>query len=132
MAYGDPVLSCKGEASCPFAGMTRIRFKGSPRCRTGCRYLSPLTGPPLDGADCSRQPASLQGNHCMPHAFYSAQPMGTQMADGNGNNGMLYFIVGALVVVVAAGAFFMFGGHVSAPNQAKSVDVKVEVPKVGK
>ena len=52
------------------------------------------------------------------------------MADGNGNNGMLYFIVGALVVVVAAGAFFMFGGHVSAPNQAKSVDVKVEVPKV--
>ncbi len=52
------------------------------------------------------------------------------MADGNGNNGMLYFIVGALVVVVAAGAFYMFGGHVSAPNQAKSVDVKVEVPKV--
>jgi hypothetical protein len=52
------------------------------------------------------------------------------MADGNGNNGMLYFIVGGLVVVVAAGAFFLFGGHVSSPNQAKSVDVKVEVPKV--
>ena len=34
------------------------------------------------------------------------------MADGNsgGNNGMLYFIVGALCVVVAAGAFVMFGG----------------------
>jgi hypothetical protein len=54
------------------------------------------------------------------------------MADGNGNNGMLYFIVGALCVVVAAGAFFMFGGHVSGPNQAKSVDVKVELPQVEK
>ena len=29
--------------------MTRIRFKGSPRCRDGRRYLSPLSGPPLDG-----------------------------------------------------------------------------------
>jgi hypothetical protein len=56
------------------------------------------------------------------------------MADGNasGTNGMLYFIVGALCVVVAAGAFVMFGGHVSGPNQAKSVDVKVELPKVEK
>jgi hypothetical protein len=56
------------------------------------------------------------------------------MADGNasGNNGMLYFIVGALCVVVAAGAFFMFGGHVSGPNQAKSVDVKVELPTIEK
>jgi hypothetical protein len=56
------------------------------------------------------------------------------MADGNasGNNGMLYFIVGALCVVVAAGAFFMFGGHVSGPNEAKSVDVKIELPKVEK
>jgi hypothetical protein len=56
------------------------------------------------------------------------------MADGNasGTNGMLYFIVGALCVVVAAGAFVMFGGHVWGPNQAKSVDVKVELPKVEK
>jgi hypothetical protein len=60
--------------------------------------------------------------------------MGIQMADGNsgGNNGMLYFIVGALCVVVAVGGFIMFGGHMSAPNQAKSIDVKVELPKVEK
>jgi hypothetical protein len=55
------------------------------------------------------------------------------MADGNtGSGGGLYFIVGALVVVVAVIAFFMFGGHVSGPNQAKSVDVKIELPKVEK
>jgi hypothetical protein len=56
------------------------------------------------------------------------------MADGNsgGNNGMLYFIVGALCVVVAVGGFFMFGGQLSGPNQAKSVDVKIEMPKVEK
>jgi hypothetical protein len=60
--------------------------------------------------------------------------MGMQMADGNsgGNNGMLYFIVGALCVAVAVGGFFMFGGQLSGPNQAKSVDVKVELPKVEK
>ncbi len=56
------------------------------------------------------------------------------MADGNsgGNNGMLYFIVGALCVVVAVGGFFMFGGHLPGSNQAKSVDVKIEMPKVEK
>src|SRR5215468_1118790 len=32
--------------SCPFAGMTRIRFKGSPRYRLG-GSLSSLTGAPL-------------------------------------------------------------------------------------
>ena len=60
--------------------------------------------------------------------------MGIQMADGNsgGNNGMLYFIVGALVVAVAVGGFFMFGGQLSGPNQAKAVDVKIEMPKVEK
>jgi hypothetical protein len=54
------------------------------------------------------------------------------MADGNssGNNGMLYFIVGALCIVVAVGGFIMFGGHFQAPNQAKAIDVKVELPKV--
>ena len=53
------------------------------------------------------------------------------MAEGNGSNGMLYFIVGALCVAVAAGGFILFGGHVPAPNQAasKSVEVTVEVPK---
>ena len=55
------------------------------------------------------------------------------MADGNGGSGGgLYFIVGALVVIVAVVAFFVFGGHISGPNQAKSVDVKVELPKVEK
>ncbi|MCX7362248.1 MAG: hypothetical protein NTV97_10340 [Alphaproteobacteria bacterium] len=54
------------------------------------------------------------------------------MADGNsGGNGMLYFIVGALCVVVAVGGFIMFGGlGMHTPNQAKSVDVKIEMPKV--
>jgi hypothetical protein len=28
----DPDVLVEGIASCPFAGMTRIRFKGSPRC----------------------------------------------------------------------------------------------------
>ena len=53
------------------------------------------------------------------------------MADGNGNgNGGLYFIVGALVVVVAIGGFLLLGGHLTTPQQAtKSVDVKVELPK---
>ena len=55
------------------------------------------------------------------------------MADGSGgNNGMLYFIVGALCVVVAVGGFVMFGGHMSGPNQAKSVDVKIQVPQAEK
>ena len=56
------------------------------------------------------------------------------MADGNsgGNNGMLYFIVGALCVAVAVGGFILFGGNMSGPSQAKAVDVKVELPKVEK
>ena len=56
------------------------------------------------------------------------------MADANagGNNGMLYFIVGALCVVVAIGAFFMLGGQLPGINQAKTVDVKIELPKADK
>jgi hypothetical protein len=56
------------------------------------------------------------------------------MADGNGgNNGTLYFIVEALCVIVAVGAFILFGGQTPSINQAtKTVDVKIEVPKVGK
>ena len=56
------------------------------------------------------------------------------MADGNagGNNGMLYFIVGALCVVVAVGGFIMFGGNMSGPQAAKSVDVKIQLPQVEK
>ncbi len=54
------------------------------------------------------------------------------MAEGNngGGNGMLYFIVGALCVVVAVGGFILFGGNLpGGPNQAKSIDVKVELPQ---
>ena len=60
------------------------------------------------------------------------------MADGNGGNGMLYFIVGALCVAVAVGGFFLFGGQlgpstVQAPAPAvptKNIDIKIETPKV--
>jgi len=42
------------------------------------------------------------------------------MADGNGGNGGLYFIVGALCVAVAVGAFFMFGGSNMGPSTAQA------------
>jgi hypothetical protein len=42
------------------------------------------------------------------------------MANGNGGNGTLYFIVGALSVAVAVGAFFMFGGGVPGPSTAQA------------
>jgi hypothetical protein len=41
------------------------------------------------------------------------------MADGNSGNGALYFIVGALCVAVAIGAFFMFGGNLG-PSTAQA------------
>lgn len=46
--------------------------------------------------------------------------------DGGGHGG-LYFIVGALVVVVGIGAFFMFGGKVDTGRSGP--DVKIEAPK---
>jgi hypothetical protein len=65
------------------------------------------------------------------------------MADNNGGNGMLYFIVGALCVAVAVGGFFLFGGQLGpstaqapaaqAPAPAaptKNIDIKIETPKV--
>ena len=54
------------------------------------------------------------------------------MADSNasGNNGMLYFIVGALCIVVAGGAYFMLGGTLPGPKAAQTMEIKVEVPKV--
>ena len=77
-----------------------------------------------------------QGTVSVPLRFsgWVNNPMGIQMADGNsgGNNGMLYFIVGALCVAVAVGGFILFGGNMSGPSQAKAVDVKVELPKVEK
>ena len=43
------------------------------------------------------------------------------MADGSGSNGTLYFIVGALSVAVAVGAFVMFGGGGTvAPSTAQA------------
>ena len=75
------------------------------------------------------------------------------MSDGNGGNGVLYFLVGALCVAVAIGAFFMFGGAnlgtstaqapapaasapaaSTAPTTTKNVTIekveKIETPKV--
>ena len=42
------------------------------------------------------------------------------MADSNGGNGGLYFIVGALCVAVAVGAFVMFHGSTSGPSTAQA------------
>ena len=42
------------------------------------------------------------------------------MADGNGGNGGLYFIVGALCVAVAIGAFFMLNGSNVGPSTAQA------------
>ena len=50
----------------------------------------------------------------------------------SGNNGMLYMIVGALVVVVAVGAFIMFGGHMPGQSESKTMSIKVEVPSLDK
>jgi hypothetical protein len=47
---------------------------------------------------------------------------------GGGGHGRLYFIVGALVVVVGIGAFFMFGGKVNAPGNS-GPNIKIETPK---
>ena len=53
--------------------------------------------------------------------------MADQVHAGGGHGG-LYFIVGALVVVVGIGAFFLFGGGASGPGK-NSIDVKIEAPK---
>ena len=50
-----------------------------------------------------------------------------QIQTGGGHGG-LYFIVGALVVVVAVGAFFLFGGKVSGPSNS-GPSIKIEAPK---
>ena len=43
------------------------------------------------------------------------------MADGNNNNGFLYFLVGALCVAVAVGGFFIFGNSgTSTPSTAQA------------
>lgn len=56
------------------------------------------------------------------------------MAESNssGNNGMLYMIVGALVVVVAVGGFIMFGGHMPGQSDTKTTNIKIEIPALDK
>ena len=50
----------------------------------------------------------------------------------SGNNGMLYMIVGALIVVVAVGGFIMFGGHMPGQSAPTTTNIKVEVPALEK
>jgi hypothetical protein len=47
LADGDPVFCRAKDVSIPFAGMTRIRFKGSPRRRQ--LDWRPSVSQPLDG-----------------------------------------------------------------------------------
>jgi hypothetical protein len=55
------------------------------------------------------------------------------MAVGNAsrNNGMLYFIVGALCIVVAGGEYLLLDGTLRG-QKAQTMDIKVELPKVEK
>jgi hypothetical protein len=50
-----------------------------------------------------------------------------QTGGGGGGHGGLYFIVGALVVVVGIGAFFALGGKIDTGKSGP--DVKIEAPK---
>lgn len=52
--------------------------------------------------------------------------------NSSGNNGMLYMIVGALVVVAAVGGFIMFGDHMPSRSDSKTMSIKVEVPAIEK
>jgi len=47
--------------------------------------------------------------------------------EGKGTSGGLYFIVGALVVVVGVLAYLILGGHLGGGD--KKIDVKIEAPK---
>lgn len=49
---------------------------------------------------------------------------------GGGGNAGLAFIVGALVVVVAVIAWFMFANGGQAPGAPEQVDVDVSLPEV--
>ena len=44
-----------------------------------------------------------------------------------GSNGGLYFIVGALVVVVGVLGFLVLGGHIG--GGGKDLNIKIETPK---
>ena len=44
------------------------------------------------------------------------------------DNGMLYMIVGALVLLVAIGGFMLFGGKTPGHTDSKSMNIKIELP----
>ena len=54
--------------------------------------------------------------------------MSESTSGSGGNNGGLYFIVGALVVVVGVLGFLFFGGDVGGPKDAK-LDITINAPK---
>ena len=54
--------------------------------------------------------------------------MADNIQTGGGGHGGPYFVVGALVVVVGIGAFFMLGGKVDAPGTS-GLTIKIETPK---
>jgi hypothetical protein len=56
------------------------------------------------------------------------------MADGNAsrNNGMLYFIVGALCIVVFGAEHFILGSTLPRQKTAQTMEIMVELPKVEK
>lgn len=47
--------------------------------------------------------------------------------ESKSGNGGLYFIVGALVVVVGVLGYLVLGGHLG--GDGKKIDVKIEAPK---
>lgn len=55
------------------------------------------------------------------------------MADGNGGGGatsVLTFILGGVLVLLAIGAFFIYGGHFGAPNTTThNINLNVTAPK---
>jgi hypothetical protein len=56
------------------------------------------------------------------------------MADGNAsrNNGMLYFIVGALCIVVFGAEHLVLGSTLPRQKTAQTMEIRVELPKVEK
>ena len=56
--------------------------------------------------------------------------MADNIQTSSSGHGGLYFIVGALVVVVGIGAFFLFGGSGMFGGPSKTgIDIKIETPK---
>ena len=47
--------------------------------------------------------------------------------NAGGSNNTLYFIVGGLVVIIAALGYMYFGGHM--PGTAEKMSITIEAPK---